>query len=112
MSEKKKKHAPKPKLEPVKAKAEAPKVEPATMFSGPNMPAKEMVAVTAQPSQFAPIEAPPAPGSPEHSYLDPKTISEACLRLSQEIDPNVRIAGSKEVAAMFFRLSELIKAIE
>lgn len=62
-------------------------------------------------SQFLPQEGPKVAGDPIHHYLEPKTIAEACIRASQEIDPNLRVAGGKDVAAMFIRLGELIAKV-
>jgi hypothetical protein len=62
-------------------------------------------------SQFLNQEPARSPATPNHNYLEPKTIAEACIRASQEIDPNLRVAGGKDVAAMFIRLGELIAKV-
>ena len=62
-------------------------------------------------SQFLPQKGPKTAAAPVYQYLEPTTIAEACIRASQEIDPNLRVAGGRDVAAMFIRLGELIAQV-
>ncbi len=107
----KKKHAAKTPKQKEEAAAPA-KPEPVTMFNSAHMPQKPPVEPSPTPSQFAAMPKPLEAPEPMASYIKPTNVAEACIRLSQEIDPNIRAASSKELAAMFHRLGELFAQVK